>query len=302
MDEITAPSLTPAQRKALKAQAHHLNPVVMIGDAGLTDAVLAEADRALRVHELIKIRVLGDDRAARSALMEGVCAALDCAPVQSIGKLLVVYRPRGDDEADSQAASKRKRRGPHRPKKAVGASAESRKESKKAAKTAGTRAAAGRKATSASGGRSGAARKASVVPGSRSGGAPKSRASSARGAAAAPASGSTRRSSSAAPSRGRGAGGVPPLADTRPKRPSTRSPSPAEPPARGKFTGERKMTATAKKSLSEKTAGKRTDLASSTKPPVRRGAPSKATQGPEHLQGKPGPRTSGRRDRAKSGS
>jgi hypothetical protein len=62
------------------------------------------------------------------------------------------------------------------------------------------------------------------------------------------------------------------------------------------------MATTVKKSLSEKTAGKRTDLASTSKAPPRHGAPTKATQGPTHLQGKPGPRTSGRRNRAKGGS
>ncbi len=66
-------ALTPADRKALRARAHHLDPVVMIGDAGLSRAVLAEADRALGAHELIKIRVLGDDRAQRTG--DGECNA-----------------------------------------------------------------------------------------------------------------------------------------------------------------------------------------------------------------------------------
>lgn len=87
-------ALTPDDRRALRARAHHIDPVVMIGDAGLSRAVLAEADRALGTHELIKIRVLGDDREQRRALLAEICSALGCTAVQSIGKLLVVYRPR----------------------------------------------------------------------------------------------------------------------------------------------------------------------------------------------------------------
>lgn len=104
-------ALTPADRKALRARAHHLDPVVMIGDAGLSRAVLAEADRALGAHELIKIRVLGEDRAQRQALLTEICSALGCAAVQSIGKLLVVYRPKPIED------SARRPRAPHVPKK-----------------------------------------------------------------------------------------------------------------------------------------------------------------------------------------
>ena len=85
--------LTKEQRKFLKAQAHHLKPVAMIGGNGLTEAVLKEIDRALAAHELIKIRVLNDDRDAREAWLAEIGAKLDCAPVQHIGKLLLVYRP-----------------------------------------------------------------------------------------------------------------------------------------------------------------------------------------------------------------
>lgn len=85
--------LTPEQRKFLKAQAHPLKPVVMIGTQGLTEAVIQEAGRALAAHELIKIRVLGDDREAREAYLAELCAALEAAPVQHIGKLLLLYRP-----------------------------------------------------------------------------------------------------------------------------------------------------------------------------------------------------------------
>ncbi len=85
--------LTPEQRKFLKAQAHELKPVVMIGAQGLTEAVILEAGRAIAAHELIKIRVLGDDRDARESYLAGLCEALGAAPVQHIGKLLLIYKP-----------------------------------------------------------------------------------------------------------------------------------------------------------------------------------------------------------------
>ena len=85
--------LTPEQRKFLKTQGHTLKPVVMIGNAGLTEAVVQETDRALKAHELIKVRVLGDDREAREAWFAELCGALAAAPVQHIGKLLLLYRP-----------------------------------------------------------------------------------------------------------------------------------------------------------------------------------------------------------------
>jgi putative YhbY family RNA-binding protein len=84
--------LDPAARRALRARAHHLDPVVSIGQHGLTPAVLHEIDVALQAHELIKVRVFGDDRDAREALMQEVCAALDAAPVQHLGKVLVIWR------------------------------------------------------------------------------------------------------------------------------------------------------------------------------------------------------------------
>lgn len=87
------PQLSPAQRKLLKSLAHDLRPVVMIGSAGLTEAVLREVARSLDAHELIKIRVLNDDREQRESHMQAICEALGAAPVQHIGKLLLIYRP-----------------------------------------------------------------------------------------------------------------------------------------------------------------------------------------------------------------
>lgn len=86
-------TLSPAQRRFLKTKAHALHPLVMIGDAGLTAAVMQEADRSLKSHELIKVKVAGDDRQFRDGVMEQMCAALEAAPVQRIGKILIVYRP-----------------------------------------------------------------------------------------------------------------------------------------------------------------------------------------------------------------
>lgn len=88
--------LTPAERSALRAQAHGLNPVVMVGEAGLTPAVVKETDHALKAHGLIKVRVFGDDREARVSYYETLCEQLGAAPVQHIGKLLVLYRPKAE--------------------------------------------------------------------------------------------------------------------------------------------------------------------------------------------------------------
>lgn len=86
--------LTPVERSALRAEAHALKPVVMIGEAGLTPAVIKEIDLGLDSHGLIKVRVFGDDREARAAMYDTICEELKAAPVQHIGKLLVLYRPK----------------------------------------------------------------------------------------------------------------------------------------------------------------------------------------------------------------
>lgn len=87
------PDLTPAQRTFLRGEAHRLKPVAMIGVGGLTEAVMKEIDRSLAAHELIKVRVHNDDRPQREAWLATICAELGCAPVQHIGKLLLLYRP-----------------------------------------------------------------------------------------------------------------------------------------------------------------------------------------------------------------
>ena len=92
--------LTPAERITLSFDAHALNPVVMIGEAGLSPAVLKEIDTALNSHGLIKIRVFGDDREARIAMYDTICEHLKAAPVQHIGKLLVIYRRQKEATTD----------------------------------------------------------------------------------------------------------------------------------------------------------------------------------------------------------
>ena len=85
-------SLTVSERLALKGRAHALNPTVMIGNAGLTEAVLKEIAASLKIHELIKVRVMAE-RPQREAILTEICTRLNAAPVQHIGKMLVVYRP-----------------------------------------------------------------------------------------------------------------------------------------------------------------------------------------------------------------
>jgi putative YhbY family RNA-binding protein len=84
--------VTPAERKALKARAHALDPIIHLGGKGLTGAVIAEVDRALAAHELIKVRAGGLERDAREAALAEICAKLDAQAVQHIGKVFVLYR------------------------------------------------------------------------------------------------------------------------------------------------------------------------------------------------------------------
>jgi putative YhbY family RNA-binding protein len=90
---MTALTINSAQRRDLRAQAHHLAPVVMIGGDGLTAAVTKETDAALNAHGLIKVRAAIDDRTARDAAFVELCHALSAAPVQHIGKLFIIWRP-----------------------------------------------------------------------------------------------------------------------------------------------------------------------------------------------------------------
>jgi putative YhbY family RNA-binding protein len=95
MPQIT---LTPAQRKVHRADAHHLDPVVLVGGDGLSPSVKKEIDNALKAHGLIKVRVFSDDRAARELMLKTLADELDAAPIQHIGKLLVLWRPMPEKE------------------------------------------------------------------------------------------------------------------------------------------------------------------------------------------------------------
>ena len=90
---MPAISLTSHQRKEKRSEAHHLDPVVLIGGDGLTPAVIRETDAALNAHGLIKVRVFSDERASRELMLTTLSDQLSAAPIQHIGKLLVLWRP-----------------------------------------------------------------------------------------------------------------------------------------------------------------------------------------------------------------
>lgn len=94
------PTLTARERAHLKARAHALSPIVHIGQAGLTDAVVSELERTLLAHELIKVRVDAPNRDDREALGTEAASRVDAAAVQRVGKVLVLWRPRPVDESD----------------------------------------------------------------------------------------------------------------------------------------------------------------------------------------------------------
>ncbi|GMV48124.1 MAG: hypothetical protein AMXMBFR66_35220 [Pseudomonadota bacterium] len=101
---MPAIELSPAERKAQRAAAHHLHPVAMVGAAGLSEAVVREVDAALAAHGLVKVRAAVDDRAARAAMLAELAERLGAAPVQHIGKLLVLWRPLPPRAEAAQAA------------------------------------------------------------------------------------------------------------------------------------------------------------------------------------------------------
>ena len=86
--------LTSRERANLKAQAHALEPLVHVGGAGVTDALVAEIDRALTAHELTKVKVGSDDREARVAMGDEIAARTDATVVHRVGKVVILWRPR----------------------------------------------------------------------------------------------------------------------------------------------------------------------------------------------------------------
>ncbi|WP_300341683.1 YhbY family RNA-binding protein [Accumulibacter sp.] len=101
-------TLSADERRALRARAHSLHPVVAISQNGLSESVVMEVNANLLSHQLIKVRVYNDDRQVREQFLATLCERLDAAPVQHIGKLLVLWRPQTDAQAN--AAKPRPRR------------------------------------------------------------------------------------------------------------------------------------------------------------------------------------------------
>lgn len=101
-------TLNPERRRALRAAAHPLNPVVAIAGNGLTPTVMTEIDRSLKAHELIKVKLHGIEREDRTVLLDQICAELGCAPVQQIGNILVLWRekPAEDKPAPRKRSAK----------------------------------------------------------------------------------------------------------------------------------------------------------------------------------------------------
>jgi|SRR6185503_14516872 len=98
------PGLSPARRRELKARAHSLTPLVLIGGKGLSSSVLSEIDRGLKAHELIKVRVRDTDRLTREALLEEICRSTGALPVQHIGKILVIFRENPEPPSETAKA------------------------------------------------------------------------------------------------------------------------------------------------------------------------------------------------------
>jgi len=104
MDDLNA-----AEKKALKARAHPLNPILQLGEKGLTDAVVAEIDRALAAHELIKVRAAPLNRDEREVALASICERTNAHPIQHIGKMLIVYRQKPPAEAPKTPRTHRPR-------------------------------------------------------------------------------------------------------------------------------------------------------------------------------------------------
>jgi putative YhbY family RNA-binding protein len=104
--------LSPKKRSELRAEAHKLSPIVIIGDKGLTDEVVAEIDRSLKAHELIKVRAATDERDARDVWLETICEKLEAHPVQQIGKVFVIYRENPKEKKPKEAEKPRRKLDP----------------------------------------------------------------------------------------------------------------------------------------------------------------------------------------------
>ena len=92
------PTVTARDRARLKARAHSLEPLVHVGHAGATGQLVTEIDRALAAHELIKVKVTAPDRDERDAICQDIAARTGAVAVQRVGKVVVLWRPKPDDE------------------------------------------------------------------------------------------------------------------------------------------------------------------------------------------------------------
>ena len=118
--------ITSQERAALRARAHPLRPVVLVGDKGLTESVIAEIDRNLTAHELIKVKVGGAERDERDAMLQQLCDQLSCAPVHHLGKTLILFRTdaksaKPEENPEYATRALRKPTEPHTPKKVAAA-------------------------------------------------------------------------------------------------------------------------------------------------------------------------------------
>lgn len=242
----SALQLTPSERKGLRAVAHHLDPVVTIGDAGLSSSVLAEIERALDAHGLVKIRVHGDDRVRREALLAQVCEGARCAPVQMIGKLFVVWRPKRETGTGGNAGTS-KRSPARQTKKRAGA----RKEAEASGPTA-AQGAPSRVRPAAHNGHKGSDR-ASSPPRARAGSDPAPSAPRAR------------------PALGPGRDRPDPIPVT-PRRPPASAPSRARPAAAGASPAR-------KKPAFKPTGVRRTGAAAAARPLTRSARPESGIRG-----------------------
>lgn len=110
-------AISTAERRALKAEAHSLNPVVTIADNGLSETVLKEISHSLNRHGLIKIRVVSDEREIREGYLAEICNTLNAAAIQHIGKLLVVWRPKVEVKVDKSGKATGRRKAPRQLKR-----------------------------------------------------------------------------------------------------------------------------------------------------------------------------------------
>jgi putative YhbY family RNA-binding protein len=112
LGNVMSEELALVPRPDLKARAHGLKPVVWIGSAGLSENVMHELDQGLRSHELIKVKVVSDERHSRTAFLNEICERLGARPVQHIGKILVIYRPQPEQIVTAEPKTVRKDRKP----------------------------------------------------------------------------------------------------------------------------------------------------------------------------------------------